>query len=142
MGIAKSDLLALADQRLAEARQLLRTGFPGGAYYLGGYAIECGLKPVIASVYVNQSFPDDLKRWSMLKLHDPEKLLDICRDLKPGLTTSMDTNLNLQKNWDVVIAWTPTKRYLPRIALTDAEDLLNAIDDGHAGILPWLKTFC
>lgn len=142
MGIAKSDLLALADQRLAEARHLLQTGFPGGAYYLGGYAVECGLKAVIASVYVNQSFPDDLKRWSMLKIHEPDRLMDICRDLKPGMANALSSSTTLKRNWRIIQSWTPTVRYASNIVTTDAGSLLAAIDDESSGILPWLKTYC
>jgi HEPN domain-containing protein len=38
------DSQKLASLRLREAKALLAAGFPEGAYYLAGYAVECALK--------------------------------------------------------------------------------------------------
>ena len=43
----KADFQALAERRLREARVLLAANEPDGAYYLGGYAVECALKTCI-----------------------------------------------------------------------------------------------
>jgi hypothetical protein len=40
----KSDFQLLADKRMKEARVLLAAGEQDGAYYLGGYAVECGIR--------------------------------------------------------------------------------------------------
>jgi hypothetical protein len=39
----RADLQQIAELRLQEARTLLTGGFPDGAYYLAGYAVECAL---------------------------------------------------------------------------------------------------
>ena len=44
----RTDLQQPALTRLAEAKALLAAGFPAGAYYLAGYAVECALKACIA----------------------------------------------------------------------------------------------
>jgi len=41
------EIKELADLRLKEARALLTSGYPDGAYYLGGYALELALKAVV-----------------------------------------------------------------------------------------------
>jgi len=38
------DLQQLAELRLKESKALFAAGFPEGAYYLAGYAVECALK--------------------------------------------------------------------------------------------------
>ena len=43
----KADFQAIAEKRMREARILLAANEPDGAYYLGGYAVECGLKACI-----------------------------------------------------------------------------------------------
>lgn len=48
----------LARTRLAEANALLAAGFPDGAYYLAGYAVECALKACITRGTQRYDFPD------------------------------------------------------------------------------------
>ena len=48
----------LAEERLAEARALLKAGHPSGAYYLAGYAVECALKAKIAMQFRANEIPD------------------------------------------------------------------------------------
>ena len=45
----RSDFQQLADVRIDEAAVLFAQGKYDGAYYLAGYAVECGLKACIAS---------------------------------------------------------------------------------------------
>ena len=54
------DLQQLADLRVAEAHALLTLAapLPDGAYYLAGYAVECGLKACIAKGYGPESWPE------------------------------------------------------------------------------------
>ena len=47
-GVNRWEFRELATLRLAEAKALLDAGLPDGAYYLAGYAVECGLKACIA----------------------------------------------------------------------------------------------
>jgi hypothetical protein len=41
-----------------EAKQLLFSGYFSGAYYLGCYAVECGLKACIAKQFKRNGLPD------------------------------------------------------------------------------------
>src|ERR1700760_4461378 len=64
----------LAESRLAEARLLFAGGFPSGAYYLAGYAIECALKAVIAEDFRASEIPE-LKYVRDVHTHDLSALL-------------------------------------------------------------------
>jgi HEPN domain-containing protein len=43
----RTDLQILAEDRLKDAEVLLANGRFGAAYYLAGYAVECGLKACV-----------------------------------------------------------------------------------------------
>ena len=56
--VDRRGLQELSKVRLKEARALLRAGMHDGAYYLAGYAVECGLKACIAKTTLRHEFPD------------------------------------------------------------------------------------
>ncbi len=56
-GTSKSDFQALAGIRIREARVLLSAGEFDGALYVGGYAVECALKAIIAKSIPAHTFP-------------------------------------------------------------------------------------
>jgi hypothetical protein len=57
-GVNRKDLQFLARARLAEAKALLDTDHPGGAYYLAGYSVECALEACIARGTQRHDFPE------------------------------------------------------------------------------------
>jgi HEPN domain-containing protein len=54
----RTDLQNLATERLEDAQTLLMNKRYGGAYYLVGYAVECGLKACIAKLTKAEEFYD------------------------------------------------------------------------------------
>lgn len=48
----------IAEERARDAEALLAAGQWSGAYYLAGYAVECGLKACIARQIGQHEFPD------------------------------------------------------------------------------------
>jgi hypothetical protein len=87
-GVNRVDLQRLADTRLDEAGILLRAGKYSGAYYLAGYAVECGFKACIAKTTRKHSYPDrDLA--NKCYTHDVERLVDLA-ELKPMLLADPD----------------------------------------------------
>jgi HEPN domain-containing protein len=54
----RKDLQRLANVRLVEAKQLLKSKNPSGAYYLAGYSIELALKLCIAKKTKRYDFPN------------------------------------------------------------------------------------
>jgi hypothetical protein len=55
--LTKSLLMALAETRRRDAEVLLLSGQYSGAYYLTGYAVECALKAIVASRFVQGAIP-------------------------------------------------------------------------------------
>jgi hypothetical protein len=53
-----SDLKMLAETRVADAEALLQAGRWAAAYYLLGYAIECGLKACATKQFREHTVPD------------------------------------------------------------------------------------
>ena len=82
----RTDLQQLANERVLDAEALLNLGRWSGAYYLAGYAIECGLKACIAKLTNQDDFPD--KRFANDSFtHDIEKLVDLAGLKLPLLRT-------------------------------------------------------
>ena len=65
----------LAEERLAEATLLLAQGYPSGAYYLAGYAVECALKASIATRFKVDEIPDK----SLVNSVYTHKLIELLR---------------------------------------------------------------
>ena len=65
----------LADVRIDEAAVLLVRGKSDGAYYLAGYAVECGLKACIAKLTNQHDFPPKPRSIHDYYSHDIEKLV-------------------------------------------------------------------
>jgi HEPN domain-containing protein len=81
---------AATELRLKEAKALLAAGFPEGAYYLAGYAVECALKACIARKTQEFDFPEK-KRVNDSHTHDLGKLLvlaGLSEDLQLGFTAN------------------------------------------------------
>ena len=53
----RNDFQKISRLRVKEAKALLDNGYPAGAYYLMGYAVECALKACIAKQTKRYDFP-------------------------------------------------------------------------------------
>ena len=130
----KSDFQAIAEKRMREARILLAANEPDGAYYLGGYAVECALKACIikklniTDEWQDRNFSDQCYR------HDLVVLLRLA-DLDPAMNGSQAVNLK----WDQVKDWKETSRYEQGKTVADVNDFLDAIDDPTDGVLTWIR---
>src|ERR1700681_3770039 len=74
-GVNRLELRRLAEDRIADAGVLLAAGRWSGAYYLAGYAVECGLKACIAKLTNQDDFPRDRRLLEECYTHSLEKLL-------------------------------------------------------------------
>ncbi len=133
------DLRELARQRVREARQLLRTRAPSGAYYLAGYAVECGLKACIARRTQRYEFPSR-HTVNESHTHDLEKLLRLA-GLERALAQDTRTRAALGLNWDPVKDWTEQTRYDVAMDMRRARDLYRAITGRRDGVLPWVRRY-
>jgi HEPN domain-containing protein len=132
----RTGLQQLAEMRLHEARALLDAGFPDGAYYLSGYAVECALKACIAKRTSEHDFPEK-KLVNESHTHNLTELMRLSQ-LAPTLKTAMQVNSRLESDWITVQDWSEASRY-ERWALSDALSLLDAIESQTGGLLPWIK---
>ncbi len=135
----KSDLEALVDIRVSEAKVLLEYKNFQGAYYLAGYALECAIKACIAKQVQQYDFPNkDLARES--HQHKLADLLGVA-GLKQKLSEKELSDSDFQLNWAVAKDWTVESRYERSIESTKANDLYQAVTDENSGILAWLRHF-
>jgi HEPN domain-containing protein len=137
--LTRADFQRLANERVADAKALLAAGRWSAAYYLAGYAVECGLKACILArvataaevIFADRRYSE--KCWT----HDLPQLVDLA-GLKAALAADCAAELDLQENWDIVRDWSEASRYA-RTAKRKAESLYRAITDKKHGVLSWIK---
>lgn len=134
----RTELQWLANERIAESEILLAAEKWSGAYYLGGYAVECALKACICKLTKVDEFPDKdfaASCWS----HKLEPLLELA-GLAKALAADFggDPKHPLRLNWKTVSQWNEKRRY-EAISKGWAEELVAAITDQENGMLTWLK---
>lgn len=134
----RSDLQILADARVADAQALLQAGRWAAAYYLLGYAIECGLKACAAKQFREHEVPDKTIV-NDFYTHRLEKLLNIS-GVKDALEKRAAADPQFLVNWNAVRDWNETTRYEHSTTETMARDMLVAVTDAASGVLTWLKT--
>ncbi len=133
----RSDFQRLADIRIAEAKYLLDGGFYDGAYYLAGYAVECGLKACIANLTNQYDFPprpEDVRR---VYTHNMDELIRSARLLNE-LVRDMDLDRELGLSWEIVKSWNESSRYGSHSEL-EARQLDSAVTDPIHGVFTWIK---
>ncbi len=137
MSLTKTNLEVLADARIREASALLDLGYFSGAYYLGGYAVECGLKAIIAKNFQSEEIPDR-KFVDKIYSHRLDGLVDLA-GLGPSLARTRDSNPVFAENWRAALLWSETSRY--EIIREDRAFLLvEAISQSENGVLAWIKS--
>jgi hypothetical protein len=108
-----------------------------GAYYLAGYAVECGIKASLTKNLQPYQMPD--REFSKGFIHDIEKLSKIAQvDGARGLNARADSDFAL--NWNVVTSWSEESRYTDWTE-KQATELYEAVTDANHGVLPWLRKF-
>ena len=134
--MTRKDLQKVAQIRLKEAKMLLRQGCPDGAYYLAGYTAECALKSCIAKQTVRHEFPEKNKVNDSYT-HELKKLTKLAA-LENKLEQHERQNRNFSSNWALVAQWNEKSRY-ERRSLSQAQALIDALDNRQDGVLKWLK---
>jgi hypothetical protein len=137
--VNRTEFQQLAEVRIEEAAVLLAAGKWDGAYYMAGYAVECGLKACIAKRTVAESFPPDRKFVEGCYSHNLPQLRGLA-DLNDLFDTDAPHGSLLRRNWDAVKEWSEATRYT-RVPEPKARQLLQAISDPVDGVLPWIKKY-
>jgi hypothetical protein len=137
--VNRADLQRLARDRLADAKALLAARRWGAAYYLAGYAIECGLKScVLVRLGAEPELVFEDRRYSeKCWTHNFPQLVELA-----GLTAALDADAAadpvLLANWNIVKDWSEASPYARRTK-KKAHDLFHAIAGKKHGVLSWIK---
>lgn len=129
----------LAQTRLREAKGLLTLNEPSGAYYLAGYALECGLKAVITRGLTAYSLPekDELQVFQSSFQHDLNRLVELAA-LGPALGAEIDANSSFRDYWLVAKDWKESSRYQVW-TMRAALGIVEAVADSTNGVLRWIQ---
>lgn len=139
IAVNRVDFQKLAKDRLADARALLGAKRWSAAYYLAGYAVECGLKACILArvggeaevIFADRRYSE--KCWT----HNLVQLVELA-GLMGALNADMAANTTLSANWTIVKDWGESSRY-SRTRKIKTGALYNAIADKQHGVLRWIK---
>jgi HEPN domain-containing protein len=134
----RTDLQKLSNARLREARVLFTAHEYSGAYYLSGYAVECGLKACFAKLTDRHDFPDlkDVRRAFTHNLAELEKLADSDNQM----SAARQANPELIARWEIVCQWSEESRYYTW-SKEASGTLLDAVSKRKDGVLPWIKRY-
>jgi hypothetical protein len=138
--VNRAELQQLAEDRILDAQALLAAARWSGAYYLAGYAVECGLKSCVLAYIIRTGaiFQEGNKRYSeRCYTHNLEELVKLA-ELEVARGLDVSANPLLGNSWLTVSYWTETSRYQTKTQ-TEAEHLFGAITDPTNGVLPWIR---
>lgn len=133
----RDDFRGLARDRIEDACVLLRNDRHSAAYYLCGYAVECGLKACIAKQTKEFDFPPEPKAVRGVYVHNLETLLGSA-GLESQLKADLKSDRELEANWAVAKDWDEGSRYTVKTK-RDADDLFEAVSDSKHGVLRWIS---
>jgi hypothetical protein len=130
----------MAEERILDAEALINGGRWAGAYYVAGYAVECGLKACLLArmIHTGWVFQEGVKA-EKCRTHDFDKLIEIA-DLKGQLDGSLAASPAFSGNWDLVSQWKVSTRYEPKTE-AEARALYAAITDNPDGVLRWIRNY-
>lgn len=132
----RTDLQQIAEVRALDAQILLNAGRWSGAYYLAGYAIECGLKACIAKLTQLHDYPDrDFV--NKCYTHTIELLVTLC-GLEAQRQAEAVANPSFGRHWLIVKDWDEKGRY-QQWSEPQARRMVEAVTDTTNGVLPWIK---
>lgn len=130
----------LAEVRLREARILLEAKRLGGAYYLAGYVVECGLKACICRRRMKAGvFPDKLFSREVYT-HDLERLVSLA-NLQAEREHWIGRYPQFPERWGVVSEWNEETRYLRTVDPLLAVQMYEAVSARKLGVIRWLKKY-
>jgi hypothetical protein len=122
--------------RAREARLLLRGSEWSGAYYLVGYAVECGLKACLAKGFRRYQMPDK-ETVNKAYTHDLDALAKQA-ELYGLIIRAGQLDGDLDVNWQLVKTWKETSRY-ETWTETQAREMYRAVTNRNHGVLPWVR---
>jgi HEPN domain-containing protein len=133
----------VAKARLKDAKALLGRKRWAGAYYMSGYAIECGLKACLLR-HLGESgavFGDEkyLKKLLECWTHDLVKLVNLA-GLDEEFGVARGANATLDLFWGKVMEWKETSRYEDERPEAEARALYEAVSNKPNGVFQWIQS--
>lgn len=135
----RTDLQRLARVRIEDSRVLLDAGRYAAAYYLAGYAVECGLKAAIAKLTLRSDFPPRVAFVRSVYSHELVGLVKAA-GLELQLGAEEVADALFAANWATVKDWSPDDRYMGRPA-QDAADIYAAVVQRNHGVMRWIRQY-
>jgi len=144
----RADFQTLANLHLKHADALLQAQLFAGAYYMSGYAVECGLKAAVAKLFrytADFRFPGQEKPavgggGLNLHTHDLPFLVKVA-GLSLDWADELEADDVLKANWSVAKNWTPESRYQLDRSEQEARDYYSAVADTNHGVLRCIAKF-
>jgi len=134
----RTDLQNLAEERLGDAQVLLASSRYGAAYYIVGYAVECGLKACIAKLTRAEDFYDkDLAK--KIFTHTLAVLANHAR-LSAVIEQLGTADPAFQTNWAQVSLWSEESRYETHTQ-TETEQMIRAVLDPDHGVMQCIRQY-
>lgn len=129
----------IAEQWLVDAKALLDGHRWPAAYYLAGYAVECGLKAcILARVAASpEVLFEDRKFSEKCWTHGVLALVELA-GLEAAREADARANPAFRRNWQFVKDWSERARYSPTTH-QKAKKLYSAITDTANGVMPWIR---
>ena len=144
--MTRQDFRDLAEARSADAAALLAAGRWAGAYYLAGYAVECGLKACVMKRVGEEEggmlFVVGGRNGFQQKHCLTHKLVDLVvgAGLEDERVAKEKSDAEFAVNWQTVSRWSEKTRYQDR-SEGDARAVYNALTELKHGVLPWIQHF-
>ncbi len=140
----QADLRRMAEERIKDAKALIRGKRREFAYYAAGYSVECALKSCALARMIHTAWVFE-ERWNARDCltHDFNQLIGLAglnNELNSRRAASRASGDLFDSNWKKVVAWTVTSRYAPRTE-ADARDLFAAITHNPDGVFRWVKRY-
>jgi HEPN domain-containing protein len=140
--VDRNQLRVLARIRLEDSRALLGRKRWSGAYYLCGYAVECGLKACLLR-HLGESdavFGDSdyLKQLAKCWTHNLVELVNLA-GLDKSFGISRGANSNLDYYWSTTKDWKETSRYVEKTE-AEARALYEAVSHHPDGVFRWIQS--
>jgi hypothetical protein len=146
--VNQARLQKLAMERLRDAKALLKGKRWAYAYYVTGYAVECGLKSCVLARMIHTGWIfQDKARLEDCRTHNFGTLVQVAgltEELNANLKTSAAAGREFVDHWGVALQWKVESRYLLKRSATakrEAESLFRAITLNPHGVLRWIKKY-
>jgi hypothetical protein len=143
--VNQAELRQMAEERIKDAKALLKGKRWEFAYYTAGYAIECALKSCLLArmTLTGWVFNEEVKRVDACRTHNFMELIDIAgmrHELHNKFEESRAAGSGFLANWNIVETWKVTSRYEAKTE-TEARALFAAITDKPHGVMIWIRTY-